>query len=202
MSLYPQLSIIAMQSVLRFMFWNTIAHMEDQLVPLNKVIENSPLHAKASAQCAGAAAVRCSPSPAAPQGTQGTGPRGQHPCSSLNVCAAGGPTSRSRIVDPRTAELSPSTFVSLMLQDLITHCTVVTEKQFKNVLQQVYKRKRRFKWASWDVKCAAGHALHETLPPLCYQTRLYTPTSLTWTGCATTKCWCVLPQFGDTASMQ
>lgn len=61
-SLYPQLSIIAMQSVLLFMFWNTIVHMEDQLVPLNKVIENSPHHAKASVQCAGAAGVRCSPS--------------------------------------------------------------------------------------------------------------------------------------------
>jgi hypothetical protein len=42
------MSIVAMQSMLLFMFWLNIVSMEEQLVPLNKVIENSPQQAKAS----------------------------------------------------------------------------------------------------------------------------------------------------------
>lgn len=47
-SVWPQLSIVAMQSLLLFMFWLNIVSMEEQLVPLNKVIENSPNSAKVS----------------------------------------------------------------------------------------------------------------------------------------------------------
>eukprot|EP00775_Hariotina_reticulata_P001342 gene1342-1685_t len=45
-SVAPQWSIMAMQSVLLLMFWLGIVGMEEQLVPLNKVIENSPESAK------------------------------------------------------------------------------------------------------------------------------------------------------------
>jgi hypothetical protein len=45
-SVWPQMSIVAMQSMLLFMFWLNIVSMEEQLVPLNKVIENSPGSAK------------------------------------------------------------------------------------------------------------------------------------------------------------
>jgi hypothetical protein len=47
-SVWPQLSIILMQSMLLFMFWMTSVNMEEQLVPLNKVIEREPEAAKAS----------------------------------------------------------------------------------------------------------------------------------------------------------
>jgi hypothetical protein len=45
-SVWPQMSIVLMQSILLFMFWLNIVGMEEQLVPLNKVIENSPNSAK------------------------------------------------------------------------------------------------------------------------------------------------------------
>jgi len=45
-SVWPQMSIVAMQSLLLFMFWMNVVSMEEQLVPLNKVIENSPSSAK------------------------------------------------------------------------------------------------------------------------------------------------------------
>jgi hypothetical protein len=45
-SVWPQLSIVAMQSILLFMFWLNIISMEEQLISLNKVIENSPASAK------------------------------------------------------------------------------------------------------------------------------------------------------------
>lgn len=45
-SVWPQMSIVAMQSLLLFMFWLNIVSMEEQLVPLNKVIEASPGSAK------------------------------------------------------------------------------------------------------------------------------------------------------------
>lgn len=45
-SVWPQISIVAMQSLLLFMFWLNILSMEVQLVPLNKVIEASPGSAK------------------------------------------------------------------------------------------------------------------------------------------------------------
>lgn len=47
-SVFPQWSIMFMQSLLLFMFWLNMVSMEDQLVPLNKVIENSPESAKVS----------------------------------------------------------------------------------------------------------------------------------------------------------
>jgi hypothetical protein len=154
-SLYPQLSIIAMQSVLLFMFWNTIIHMEDQLVALNKVIENSPHHAKASVQtrwgCKGAEQPDTT---IAPQGAAGLSTTVASPCS----CSWRSKTS---------FELPPSVLVlpALTLQDLITHCTVVTEEQFKDALQDVYKRKRRFRHTSWDDKNKAGDALHNNCEP-------------------------------------
>lgn len=54
-SVWPQLSIVAMQSMLLFMFWMTAVNMEEQLVPLNKVIEREPDAAKAS--CPGGTTV-------------------------------------------------------------------------------------------------------------------------------------------------
>jgi hypothetical protein len=45
-SVWPQLAIVAMQSVLLFEFWMAAVNMEEQLVPLNKVIENQPEAAK------------------------------------------------------------------------------------------------------------------------------------------------------------
>jgi hypothetical protein len=45
-SVWPQMSIVAMQSMLLFMFWLNIVSMEEQLISLNKVIENSPASAK------------------------------------------------------------------------------------------------------------------------------------------------------------
>jgi hypothetical protein len=47
-SVWPRLSIILMQSMLLFMFWMTSVNMEEQLVPLNRVIEREPEAAKAS----------------------------------------------------------------------------------------------------------------------------------------------------------
>ena len=45
-SVWPQMSIVAMQSLLLLMFWMNVVNMEEQLVPLNRVIENSPSSAK------------------------------------------------------------------------------------------------------------------------------------------------------------
>eukprot|EP00878_Enallax_costatus_P025675 GHUV01027494.1.p1 GENE.GHUV01027494.1~~GHUV01027494.1.p1 ORF type:complete len:397 (+),score=107.32 GHUV01027494.1:402-1592(+) len=45
-SVFPQWSIMFMQSLLLFIFWLNMVSMEEQLVPLNKVIENSPESAK------------------------------------------------------------------------------------------------------------------------------------------------------------
>lgn len=91
-----------------------------------------------------------------------------------------------------------------MLQDLITHCTVVTEKQFKNMLQDVYKRKCRFKYASWAVKCAAGNALHEnSAAPVLLNKKAVHADFFDLEGLRNNEVVRpALPQFGDTASMQ
>ena len=50
-SVFPQWTIMFMQSLLLFIFWLNMVSMEEQLVPLNKVIENSPESAKVCSWC-------------------------------------------------------------------------------------------------------------------------------------------------------
>ncbi|WIA17081.1 hypothetical protein OEZ85_013980 [Tetradesmus obliquus] len=45
-SVFPQWSIMVLQSLLLFMYWLNLVSMEEQLVPLNKFIENWPSSAK------------------------------------------------------------------------------------------------------------------------------------------------------------
>lgn len=136
------MSIGARQSLLLFMFWLNIVSMEEQLVPLNKVIEASP----------GSAKVRL-----------GLGP---------SVSAQAYPRNDSVPVHPNLLQalLESSCLkcaalcsaVAPIPQELISHCEVVKEADLKAVLTKTYRRKKAFKRLSHAEQDREGWVLIET----------------------------------------